>query len=83
MRYELVLRSAYFEFIPVDEADEADQGAAVCDVSEVERGATYEVVMTTWGGLTRYRMGDVVKVVDLYVTAQEGAACCCQRFERS
>jgi len=63
----------YFEFIPLKATDGA---AAASDTSfaeaepvgltEVNVGEHYEVVMTTFAGLYRYRLGDVVKVAGFY-----------------
>ena len=47
--------SHYFEFISL--ADDA-----VCSAWELQTGGQYEVVITTSGGLYRYRMNDVVEV---------------------
>ncbi|OEL38687.1 Jasmonic acid-amido synthetase JAR1 [Dichanthelium oligosanthes] len=60
---------AYFEFIPVKSSDGADTSYAEAEpvgLTEVTVGEHYEVVMTTFAGLYRYRMGDVVKVVGFY-----------------
>jgi hypothetical protein len=51
----LALRSHFFEFVD----DRGEQKLA----HELERGGIYQVVMTTGGGLYRYRSGDVVEVV--------------------
>ncbi|MDA8016739.1 MAG: GH3 auxin-responsive promoter family protein [Thermoanaerobaculia bacterium] len=53
-RHPLAVRSHFFEFL--DEKDRA-HGAA-----ELRDGATYRVVVTTGGGLYRYRLGDRVRV---------------------
>lgn len=50
----LAIRSHFFEFI--------DAGGDVALAHELERGATYEVAVTTGGGLYRYRLGDLVRV---------------------
>jgi hypothetical protein len=54
----LAIRSHFFEFIAANgsrtELRTADQ---------LERGGKYQVVVTTGGGLYRYRLGDVVEVV--------------------
>nr|CAB3471711.1 unnamed protein product [Digitaria exilis] len=62
----------YFEFIPLKAGD----GGAAADtcyaeaepvgLTEVTVGEHYEVVMTTFAGLYRYRLGDVVKVAGFY-----------------
>ncbi|MBW3572755.1 MAG: GH3 auxin-responsive promoter family protein, partial [Gemmatimonadetes bacterium] len=48
--------SHYLEFLP-----DGDASAAI-GVHELEAGATYEVVLTTGGGLYRYRLKDRVRV---------------------
>lgn len=50
----LAIRSHFYEFID-------DQGD-VWTASELEKGRTYSVVITTGGGLYRYRLGDWVRV---------------------
>jgi hypothetical protein len=52
----LAARSHFYEFLP-----ESDVGEPLCGW-QLERGARYEVVITTGGGLYRYRMGDTVRV---------------------
>lgn len=50
----LAVQSAFFEFV-----DEHDR----CLLAhELELGATYRVVMTTWSGLYRYDLGDTVRI---------------------
>jgi hypothetical protein len=53
----LSLGSHFFEFC------ETDSGERVRLAHELERGRTYSVVVTTGGGLYRYRLGDLVDVV--------------------
>ena len=60
--YAMATDPAYFEFIPADLAEQ-DQPATV-DMDGVEVGATYELVATNHAGLYRYRLGDIVRVVD-------------------
>lgn len=48
--------SHYLEFLPDGDAD------AALGVHQLEPGATYEVVLTTGGGLYRYRLKDRVRV---------------------
>ena len=52
--------SHFLEFVPEGGAGEARQA------SEVEEGARYEVLLTTSGGLYRYRLRDVVRVEGWY-----------------
>ncbi len=56
--YILALRSHFFEFLPLD-----DQTVRPFLAHQLERESEYEVVLTTGGGLYRYRLGDVVRVV--------------------
>jgi hypothetical protein len=53
------VRSHYFEFLP----EGVEDGAAAVGAHEVEVGRSYSVVVTTGGGLYRYRLGDRVEVV--------------------
>ena len=52
----LALASHVFEFVP-------EGGGRPLFAHEVEPGQTYEVALTTGGGLTRYRLGDRVEAV--------------------
>lgn len=59
--YTLAVGATYFEFIPASKAD--DKNPDVLTLADVQIGSDYEIVVTTWGGLYRYRMGDVVQIV--------------------
>jgi hypothetical protein len=60
----LALRSHFFEF---QEVDAAEEEAAACRLAqELRLGDRYRVVLTTGGGLYRYRLGDVVEVVGFH-----------------
>uniref|UniRef100_K3XF62 Uncharacterized protein n=1 Tax=Setaria italica TaxID=4555 RepID=K3XF62_SETIT len=63
----------YFEFIPLKAGDGGAAASDTCfaeaepvGLTEVTVGEHYEVVMTTFAGLYRYRLGDVVKVAGFY-----------------
>ncbi|CAO2194226.1 unnamed protein product [Urochloa humidicola] len=65
----------YFEFIPLKAGGAAAAASDTCyaeaeaepvGLTEVTVGEHYEVVMTTFAGLYRYRLGDVVKVAGFY-----------------
>jgi hypothetical protein len=59
----LATRSHFFEFEEVA-ANAPDNGTtSVCLADELCPDATYRVVLTTGGGLYRYRLGDEVRVV--------------------
>lgn len=62
--YILLPNAAFLEFIPADEVDSPSPSVRLID--ELTEGQRYEVVVTTFGGLYRYRMGDVVEVVRHY-----------------
>lgn len=51
--YPLAVTSHFFEFI--------DEAGEVRLAHELERGGSYEVVVTNGGGLWRYRLGDMVE----------------------
>src|SRR5262249_38089834 len=53
-RYPLAIESHFFEFID-------SQGTAI-PTEKVQEGEEYEIVVTTAGGLWRYRLGDRVRV---------------------
>lgn len=68
---------AYFEFIPLSRRfDEEGKGCTLAchdfiegkplKISEVEVGKQYEIVLTTFTGLYRCRLGDVVEVSGFY-----------------
>uniref|UniRef100_A0A0D9XPW0 Uncharacterized protein n=1 Tax=Leersia perrieri TaxID=77586 RepID=A0A0D9XPW0_9ORYZ len=67
--FAVVPDAAYFEFIPLKPAGsgytDADEAEPV-GLTEVAVGEHYEIVMTTFTGLYRYRLGDVVKVPGFY-----------------
>uniref|UniRef100_A0A0E0DLU6 Uncharacterized protein n=1 Tax=Oryza meridionalis TaxID=40149 RepID=A0A0E0DLU6_9ORYZ len=66
--YVLLPTAAYFEFIPFDMDAAGRRAAAVepVDITGVEAGKTYELVATTFRGLYRYKVGDVVKVAGFH-----------------
>ena len=52
------LDSTFLEFLPVED------GSKECQtISEIRTEGCYEVVITTWGGLYRYRTGDIIRVL--------------------
>lgn len=60
-RYALSLGSAFFEFIPSGNIDEAQPPTVLPEHLQV--GHKYEVVLTNRAGLYRYRLGDVIRCV--------------------
>lgn len=65
--YVVTPNTAYFEFIPIEQADTPNPLAL--DIDQVEVGHSYEVVVTNYAGFYRYRLGDVIKVVGHYHTS--------------
>jgi hypothetical protein len=60
--YALALGAVHFEFLPAAQIDAARP--ATVGLADVEMGGEYELVMTSQAGLYRYRLGDVVRIVD-------------------
>ena len=56
------LGGVYFEFIPDSQADAAVPDTLLID--EVEIGMIYYLVLTTQGGLLRYRIGDRIRITE-------------------
>ncbi|KAL7198837.1 hypothetical protein ACSBR2_021186 [Camellia fascicularis] len=65
-RYTMLPTAAYFEFLPFDMNKTSARDEETVDLTAVEVGKMYEVVVTTYRGLYRYRLGDIVKVVGFY-----------------
>lgn len=66
---------SYFEFIPLHRKKNQNTGSNSGDdfleddpvpLSQVKVGQEYEIVLTTFTGLYRYRLGDVVEVAGFY-----------------
>ncbi|KAK9074196.1 hypothetical protein SSX86_006793 [Deinandra increscens subsp. villosa] len=65
--YTLIPTMAYFEFLPVGVDDqkqeqEQEKEQKPVELSGVKLGQDYELVVTTYAGLYRYRVGDVLRV---------------------
>ncbi len=65
--YIMIPDTAFYEFIPLGNERE---GKTVSS-EDLEPGKSYEIVITNHAGLYRYRMGDVVKILDYYHGAPE------------
>ncbi|KAL1192178.1 Jasmonoyl--L-amino acid synthetase JAR1 [Cardamine amara subsp. amara] len=63
--FAVIPNLGYFEFLPVSETGEGDYNKPV-GLTEVKIGEEYEVVITNYAGLYRYRLGDVVKIIGFY-----------------
>ncbi|KAM0835291.1 hypothetical protein ACQ4PT_063038 [Festuca glaucescens] len=73
--YTIMPNMGYFEFLPVDSATGASVAAAsasdLVELARVEAGREYELVITTYAGLNRYRVGDVLRVAGFHNAAPQ------------
>ncbi|KAL1316199.1 hypothetical protein HN51_068421 [Arachis hypogaea] len=73
--YTIMPNMGYFEFIPHDDSSpltlSRDSPPPLVDLADVEVGKYYELVITTYCGLNRYRVGDILQVTRFYNTAPE------------
>ncbi|XP_022944596.1 indole-3-acetic acid-amido synthetase GH3.6-like [Cucurbita moschata] len=61
--YTLIPTMAYFEFLPIDRTKSSRElSRELVDLVDVKLGHEYELVITTYAGLYRYRMGDILGV---------------------
>ncbi|GAA0146709.1 hypothetical protein LIER_06599 [Lithospermum erythrorhizon] len=72
--YTLIPTMAYFEFLPVERNNEVTDSISMAtslnekeqqelvDLVDVQLGEEYELVVTTYAGLYRYRVGDILRV---------------------
>jgi auxin responsive GH3 gene family len=68
--YTIMPNMGYFEFLPVDGASCVASGELV-DLACVEAGRDYELVITTYAGLYRYRVGDILRVTGFHNAAPQ------------
>ncbi|XP_043709938.1 putative indole-3-acetic acid-amido synthetase GH3.9 [Telopea speciosissima] len=79
--YTILPNLGYFEFIPLgnnnngsfladDENEEVARGKLI-DLAHVSLGCYYEIVVTTFAGLYRYRIGDVLQVTGFHNKAPQ------------
>lgn len=69
--YTIMPNMAYFEFLPLDSASTRDLPPRLVDLVDVEVGKEYELVITTYAGLYRYRVGDILRVTGFHNSAPE------------
>ncbi|KAJ6843316.1 putative indole-3-acetic acid-amido synthetase GH3.8 [Iris pallida] len=65
--YTIMPNMAYFEFLPVDSS--SSEPTTLVELASVEVGKEYELVITTYAGLYRYRVGDVLRVTGFHNAA--------------
>ncbi|MGF1487097.1 MAG: GH3 auxin-responsive promoter family protein [Prochloraceae cyanobacterium] len=59
--YTITPHTAFFEFIPISEMEA--KNPITVDLTSLKVNESYELVITTFTGLYRYRLGDIVKCV--------------------
>ncbi|XP_031479067.1 probable indole-3-acetic acid-amido synthetase GH3.1 [Nymphaea colorata] len=69
--YTIIPNLAYFEFLPVESPENCLQPAELVNLADVQMGKEYEIVVTTYSGLYRYRVGDILRVVSFYNKAPQ------------
>lgn len=69
IRYVIIPDTVFYEFIPFKEISKDNPETLL--INELKVGERYEVVITNYAGLYRYRLGDIVKVVDYYNNSPE------------
>lgn len=72
--YTIMPNMAYFEFIPHDPSApplSKHSPPRLVDLADVEFGKEYELVITTYAGLCRYRVGDILEVTGFHNAAPQ------------
>lgn len=62
IQYVIIPDTVFYEFIDIDENKE---NITYC-IDNLKKNRCYEIAITNYSGLYRYKIGDVVKVVDFY-----------------
>ncbi|KAJ7967535.1 putative Indole-3-acetic acid-amido synthetase GH3.3 [Quillaja saponaria] len=72
--YTIMPNMAYFEFLPHEPNSSGftrDSPPKLVDLVDVEIGKEYELVITTYAGLYRYRVGDILRVTGFHNSAPQ------------
>ncbi|XP_041012282.1 probable indole-3-acetic acid-amido synthetase GH3.1 [Juglans microcarpa x Juglans regia] len=73
--YTIMPNMAYFEFLPhepnANRFSSRDLPLKLVDLVDVEVGKEYELVITTYAGLYRYRVGDILRVTGFHNSAPQ------------
>ncbi|KAG6724898.1 hypothetical protein I3842_02G005700 [Carya illinoinensis] len=72
--YTIMPNMCYCEFLPHESdapAVSPDSPPQLVDLADVEVGKQYELIITTYAGLCRYRVGDILQVTDFYNSAPQ------------
>ncbi|OMO92469.1 GH3 auxin-responsive promoter [Corchorus olitorius] len=67
--YTLLPNMAFYEFIPINQNKEEE--IEPVELGDVKIGQCYEIVVTTFTGLYRYRVGDILKVTGFHNNAPQ------------
>nr|ANI24514.1 auxin-responsive GH3 family protein [Vicia faba] len=67
--YTIMPNMAYFEFLPHNSG--STRSTRLVDLADVEVGKEYELVITTYAGLNRYRVGDILRVTGFHNSAPQ------------
>ncbi|XP_027074287.2 probable indole-3-acetic acid-amido synthetase GH3.1 [Coffea arabica] len=73
--YTIMANMGYFEFLPHDPANPVqlsrDSPPKLVDLADLKVGKEYELVITTYAGLCRYRVGDILRVTGFHNSAPQ------------
>ncbi|MBA0859012.1 hypothetical protein Goshw_002495 [Gossypium schwendimanii] len=73
--YTIMPNMAYFEFLPHDDSSAQDSSRdsppRLVDLANLEVGKEYELIVTTYAGLCRYRVGDILRVTGFHNAAPQ------------
>ena len=72
--YTIMPNMAYFEFlphVPSSSGSTLHSPLKLVDLVDVEVGKEYELVITTYAGLNRYRVGDILRVTGFHNSAPQ------------
>lgn len=67
--YVIIPDTVFYEFIPVNECNKFNPTTYL--INNLKVGESYEIVITNYTGLYRYRLGDVVRVCGYYNNSPE------------
>ncbi|XP_057421760.1 probable indole-3-acetic acid-amido synthetase GH3.1 [Lotus japonicus] len=69
--YTIMPNMGYFEFLPHDEDSSTHDSTVMVELADVEIGKFYELVITVYSGLCRYRVGDILQVTGFHNSAPQ------------
>ncbi|XP_074586405.1 indole-3-acetic acid-amido synthetase GH3.8-like [Curcuma longa] len=69
--YTIMPNMAYFEFLLHGHPLQQGKAPKLVDLAHVEVGKEYELVITTYAGLNRYRVGDILRVTGFHNAAPQ------------